>query len=339
MQLEISDEEYCQRLYRRFSDPVWIDIWQKIMPRASQEYRKKCASLGSHTEAEIAKMASYEKEYSSPEASFRGAFIEALKDWTLFLLGPAESAKLRPIPVCFLPTRDLNACAIRTPKNGAIVLMDSGAVMVMVELVTAFLPIYAFYDKYTDCQDGVWVNFAERIIILAQYCVRRDFRYLGLLSSRKMAHLEPRTETTEPAGQLILGLEGFLLMHEYGHITLNHLDPNNTNSLQFGDETLHVYNRSQLEEFEADSYAVRRLSTATSKPEAAFFAGLMFNFLRLCEKFGHGGSSTHPASEDRWTRIKKLTDLDSYEDSPAFGLDRTFARITKYAEEVGSIES
>jgi hypothetical protein len=104
--------------------------------------------------------------------------------------------------------------------------------------------------------------------------------------------------------------ELFVIFHELGHVACGHLRPGDViNSTQAGIETS-IYNRSQVQEFEADAYALEHLKDALApdggvdERVVAHAAGLFLCFAGAVEQFHVATIDTHPPAFERWNRIR-----------------------------------
>ena len=311
-----TDSEYCDSLYERYNDPVWADVWKKVMPLALAKYIEK---------ENIAPPDGLVDEYSSPEASFRGRYIAAISDFALHVLGEGQS-QVKDIPVALLPTWQLNACATQTPRNGAAILLDSGTIFSLTALPRYYLTL-SDYTGHPEFRDAIWEDLASGVLSLAAFCMSGDIDHFHRAHAFDNLPFLPGTKMTEPGGMLTTGLMCFILLHEYGHAKLGHLDPRNIRTLQLKGDRVKIYNLSQLQEFEADEFAFAHLRRAFGPLESAFISGLLLKFFELCEDLLRGHSTTHPPSKERWKGIKELADLSAHPTSFAASLDQTFDEI------------
>lgn len=311
-----TDSEYCDSLYERYHDPVWAEVWKKVMPLALAQYLAK---------ENIEPPDGLVDEYSSPEASFRGRYIAAIRDFALHFLGEVQS-QVKDIPVALLPTWQLNACATQTPRNGAAILLDSGTISSLTTLPRYYLTL-SDYTGHPEFRDGIWEDLASGVVSLAAFCTSGDIDDFHRAHAFEDLPFLAGTKTTEPGGMLTTGLMCFILLHEYGHAKLGHLDPRNIKELQLKRDRVKIYNPSQLQEFEADEFAFAHLRRTIGPLESAFISGLLLKFFELCEDLLPGHSTTHPPSVARWKAIKELAELSAHPTSPAAILDQTFEEI------------
>lgn len=115
----------------------------------------------------------------------------------------------------------------------------------------------------------------------------------------------------------------FVIAHEYAHFLLNHLDDKNVISRvmaytlpsksPFGQKAITVYNQSQEQEFEADSFAIEMLSGGdpSEKGDLLLFAITIMSYFDVFEslinqiKNKTTSIESHPTSYERRKRLAK----------------------------------
>jgi len=128
-------------------------------------------------------------------------------------------------------------------------------------------------------------------------------------------------------------MELFILLHEYGHVARGHLSAGRLRpAFNIAAGRLHEYTKSELQEFEADHYAVDKLMAFGLRgSDAALVAGLVLKFFALCEHVSPvidgAHARTHPPSQDRWNRIRVQTGLSTFNGAFASNFDSAFATI------------
>lgn len=212
-----------------------------------------------------------------------------------------------------------------------MIILNQG---VIANLAYVFRSTFAFMtwnDAVSFCKDASQDDYGRAIIGLAYAVVFNDTRYLKphrrTLEFPSLCDYDPFTSA------FCLMMELFILVHEYahyllGHLSLEHVEP----ALGLDSEVLREYSKSQVQEFEADRYAVEAmLRSCTSRPiipsDVACSAGLLLKFFELCELVrpplvSEGG--THPPARKRWERIQELTGLAEAPNSIASHLDSAF---------------
>jgi hypothetical protein len=152
--------------------------------------------------------------------------------------------------------------------------------------------------------------------------------HLRKIATWKCPSLPAHDKLVETFATLI---EIFIMLHEFGHVALNHLQTGCPVSLALepaGELTL--YTNSEKQEFEADEFAFRRYSGMGAQPtDVAFSCGLLFHFFNLCELISPPKVRTHPPALSRWERIKGLAPLVGHPESWANYLDGAFAVISQ----------
>jgi len=281
------------------------------------------------------------EELSSVKASYRGGLVSELRHFALRSYGD-KCKQVKDIPVALLPISDLNGCAIQTPRNGAVILLDSGGIFSLAALARYYFALWD-YTGLPTFRDANWTELVSAVHNLARFCVTGDYTYVsqGLAAESRIDPPLTRKRLVDPEGQATFYMWTFILLHEYGHVELGHLKTTALRSLRIGSGTEIRYSPSQRQEFEADKYAYSHLAK-TIPNFAAFAAGLLLNFFHLCEEMSTHKSSTHPPAIDRWKAIKTIAGVDRNSENLASDLEETFAEIREVglsnAEQDGQCE-
>ena len=183
----LTDEEYLDELYMLLRDDEWADIQERASqyedPGASA---KRAIDRGEYKQDQFDTLVEAIKESTTPSLYFRGKFITLLRNMALNMLEPYRP-KLENIPVGCLPTRLLNAGAYRTPRGGAVILLDSGMILQLGMLVRFFFAYYTWNapDHYAAgkpyCHDHSRDDFGRAIQHLAAYSVSGDMKQLRMI--------------------------------------------------------------------------------------------------------------------------------------------------------------
>src|SRR5215472_17945858 len=179
-----TDEEYLDQLYRMLKD----DEWMEMRERAGQNQdpaamARQAISEGTFTHDQFDALVEALRESGSPELYFRGQFIGRLRTMALSMLEPYRK-QLENVPVGCLPTRQLNAGAYLTPRDGAVILLDSGVILHLGLLVRSFIAYYTWNapDHFAAgepyCHDHSREAFAHTIQHLAAFCVSGNIEHL-----------------------------------------------------------------------------------------------------------------------------------------------------------------
>jgi hypothetical protein len=325
-----TDEEYLNLLYDHLVDHDFADRFERV----PDEYIRSCVneliSEGRYSEEERDYVEDLLREQMSPQRIYQGQLITAIREQALSILEPFRP-QLEKIPLGFITTRQLNACAVSTPSGGAVILLDSP---VMVELEMVMKASFGFMTWHWPepyCHHHHWTAFGDTIVLLAHYVNTGNLEFLRRIKTWSWEctsphKLEPRVRSAYSV------MRTSVLMHEYGHVVLGHLKSQNTTHLTAGGSmALQMYTKSQNQEFEADKFAYDQLSKQEGKSihpgDAAFGMGLLLNFFTLCEALAKNDKlkfeRTHPPASDRWSRLMKLAGITG----DKHNLDRTFALI------------
>ena len=121
------------------------------------------------------------------------------------------------------------------------------------------------------------------------------------------------------------------MLHEFGHVALNHLESKCSLSLTLEPAgELLLYTNSEKQGFEADEFAFNHYRKIGHRPDdIAFGCGLLFHFFNLCETISPPKVRTHPPALSRWRRIRDMAELSKYPESWANYLDGEFAIVSR----------
>ncbi len=302
------------------------------MPQKDKELRDRLeATTGNSPEAEQLR-----REIANPRLAFRGQIINLLRDGALRILAPFQS-QLSGIPLGPIPTRQLNACAVRTPRGGAVILLDHGVLLHVSMLVRSYLAFYTWHSETPYCRDHSQDEFAETILLLAESCAtgrQLPLKRISTWNCPSLGDFDPTTET------LASQIELLILLHEFGHVVLKHLHADHTAELRLHDQkSVPMYTKSQNQEFEADQFAFEQMKSVGTghvlPTDVAFSFGLLLKFFGLCESLsparGPASQHTHPPASSRWDRVKSIAGVASQQETLAFRLDGAFDVLFKGA--------
>jgi hypothetical protein len=103
--------------------------------------------------------------------------------------------------------------------------------------------------------------------------------------------------------------ELFILLHEYGHVALDHLSTSRLRHARNAQD-VEVYTQHHAQEYEADEFALQCLfrgRDVEEKENVQMQLGVLFGFFALLEACAKGSlASSHPRATDRWRRLRKL---------------------------------
>lgn len=135
----------------------------------------------------------------------------------------ASHDEAKTIPVGIVPTRELNACTVRTPRGSHVILLDSGVFLILAMLFRAYMAFYTWNTLKPYCHDHSQAAFGRTILLLAEHCVTGDFGVLARIPTLQCPSLPDYDRAVSNFANLV---EIFILLHEYGHAILRHLDSN-----------------------------------------------------------------------------------------------------------------
>lgn len=243
-----------------------------------------------------------------------------------------------------LPTNDSNASVCTFPNRDMLVVLNDG----LIHFIYSFGRIIsAFFSKKDDSSDKNKMIFdfdkkrirenlknnkeanSKFIEALVLYFANRDLTLSNIYFEKD--------ENIDLSGILWDNAELFVVAHEYSHIILDHLSPNQVFSKRFSydDSMLYEVIRSWNEESAADELALKIVLAHNKSEGNGFFAGylgieLLFVCFDILEKaYNLEFSETHPLANLRIHNLRKcLKDIlpEQYE---------TILDGSKIIEEIG----
>jgi hypothetical protein len=297
----------------------------------------------------------------NPDRLLQGEYISLIRESTLGYLKmhPAYEA-LADIPVGMLATGLLNGQACHTPAGLPVILLDSGMMYQLTELMHLYYAFHTWaWDNDAHCRDHKQLDFAQSLVMLAPVVLSNDRRLMAHCPGRLVAcpSITPSSKKREILTSYATITREFVLLHEYGHVALNHLGKGERRMVQYGAAQLSIEIASHRQEFEADEFAVSAMGRFRDEMITRHnysvdhivslyskHVGILFRFLDLVEaivaKSGGTMPGTHPPAAERWRRIRKgfarpdikkdfITDLDEAFDTILkwYGLAPMVARL------------
>jgi hypothetical protein len=247
-------------------------------------------------------------EFATPRRMLEGKYIEELREDALAALGP-DAERVREIPVGLLTTRYLNGAAHPSPGGGSVITFDVMAAAILQDIVTGLHAVITRETTSPLCNHHSGREFVEALVSLSIFCATGSDQ--NFLHGTSALHCPCISQSDPPRLVLRRQMKIFILLHEYGHVLLGHLNPASTRDVLLpGGVSAQVYNRSQLQEFEADHYALTKLLRIAQQSEArghnlvAAVAPIIFmSFLDLVEAIqswmGLESGDTHPPAHHR----------------------------------------
>jgi hypothetical protein len=331
-----TDAEFLQLIYHELGDSEYVAEIRRFYEDESEREGqfKALVAAGVFKSDEAEAFRDMADETFSLERAFRGRFIDVLREMALTVMGP-DHADVEQIPVGLLPTRELNASAIATPRGGVVIVLNHGLIAQLAYVCRCTLAFISWQSDDPFCREAPQGAYAAALVGLAEYVNTSD---LNCLARHKVAlrfpSLSDYDEMTYTVSQLA---ELFILLHEYGHVVRGHLQTDTLRpAFGVGLPDLQEYTNSEAQAFEADEYAIEQLlrsgRAAGLRPsDIAFGAGVVMKFFELCELVSRERPPTlprtHPSASQRWARIKTQTGLHEARGALAGNLDPAFKAI------------
>ena len=144
----------------------------------------------------------------------------------------------------------------------------------------------------------------------------------------------------------VLAAQVFVLLHEFGHIVLDHLKGEAALRVRLTKNMeVDVYQTSREQEFAADEFAVDRMVSSMciagyELTNAALPVGLLFKYFELRDFcFGVDYSAparTHPSPQQRWERIMEKFGVAKDGSDAAAQLDQNLALLRDTLIDLGA---
>lgn len=297
----MTDNQFLDYLYH-----LWRD--SSYQPRSDEYIQSRAKELidaGEWSSDELDELKQVLREATDPYQSFRGQTLENFRDATLRILG-RNAVLVDSIPVGLLPSSELNAFAVKNPNGGHVVVLNSALDPIMQLVFQSFFSIETHNaDDPFDNSHHI-LDHAQSLLQIADSVGTGTPDGVVLLPTWDCHDGILQDETLLVFAEVVLI---FVLLHEYGHIVLNHLDGAMAmRKVRIGNQTEEVQTPDHQQEFEADQYAIDSLLNHLDSEihwHSLYAIGIFFRFLDLCEFVtGSKGSLTHPPSSSRWNRIK-----------------------------------
>lgn len=230
-----------------------------------------------------------EKHDLSDPMAMDAVITEAQRSSALKYLPPVDRALAERVPSTSAWTRRLNACTVKLPTGRPGIVMDKSMV-----LWTRMVARGASLAIDELCDDQQRLAGMQTVGFALLYAATQDFYFLKEGYKRYGALPETGRYMDLVWPRLSSGMDMFILLHEYGHALLGHLDAPALGEV--GPE------RRQLEH-EADTYALRLLMDDHMAPPAWSICLLMRSFA-IAEAVAPAAVSTHPSWRDRWSLLR-----------------------------------
>jgi hypothetical protein len=294
-----TDEEFLDSLYSHPAKSRAAGLRNPEFVREAAEALSNAKAIPENTDAE-----QFVRDLFNPRKDFRGPKIARLRVAAARHLAPEEQYLL-DTPIGYLHTEELNGCAVRTPRGGAVILLDLGVLLHMHRLGCSVMSLCTWSSPEPFCRDHEPVAFVHTIVSLARYALSYDDRYLAGITTWNCPSLGKwDLQSAQFAGIAEL----FVLLHEYGHILSGHLD-----AAKVADNTeLPILVKDHAQEYQADAVGFDRLTRQIDVMTASPVVLILFRFLDLIEHLRYGaprGSNTHPPARERWLRLSEGINL------------------------------
>jgi hypothetical protein len=281
-------------------------------------------------------------EATSPAAQVQGSYIYTMRHRALTYLKDSSSYEtLCKIPVLMLPTGLLNGQACLNPSDEPVIMIDSGMTRQLSEVMHGYQGYLTWgFGKDAHCLDHSQLDFAQTLVGLTGVILSGDNDLIKQLCPARIdacPSVRPNSKQREHLFRWAYMARDFVMLHEYGHILLGHLNSAEIESVTMGPKSARILKSRHTEEYAADSFAVRAFIDAHSRDYADiptdYFVwtfgepiGVLLRFWDLMDaivrRAGGRLPGSHPPAISRWKRI--------YAELAKIGIKKDFLSDTEY---------
>jgi hypothetical protein len=270
-------------------------------------------AVGAVEPSQWAEYVSYNKEVTSYGESFQGTLISTLRESALSMTGP-DRGMLESIPVGLFPLETFNGRIAATPHGGAVIVLNEAVINLLGYILRCTFAI----ATYQVVEPNSAPPYVDALVGLARVATSGDI--VGSMKPSHLKSLESLFVPNENYTDLAITIEEFILLHEYGHFRLGHVDGGRCRPA-LDATTVPGLPRAHHDEFEADAYAITCLLSRYTEERVAVACGSLMHFFGLCEVlavvFGPASQAdtylsmmeSHPSGHARWERIKERTNV------------------------------
>jgi hypothetical protein len=212
-----------------------------------------------------------------------------------------NKTQLSQVPTGLVLTKYLNAEALKGENDEVGIVIDLGLISSIEQMLHVF---FRFSRHHFPMPNRHYRKTCARALhFLADFCVLGDWQSFAAVS-RIEEQVTPEffKQVTTCTGVI----HTFILLHEYAHVCLGHLDDCPVN------DTDRLITKSKDKEIQADVQAIQWLIASEEYrnivPSVCHILGLLFRFQHLCEMHPSFDLKrySHPSAMERWDRIKAL---------------------------------
>lgn len=307
-----SDQDFLRSLMIEYTMPLPSpirEIQEENWLRAAEEQVQKGNIKPSEKDVYLESL----RINHNPMELFQGSLLQ---EYRKDALGKLHSDKhgLDRVAVGLFSTRELNAFAIKTPRGNSAVALHIG---LWGYLKTPFYCILAIAGRHSQDSSLCKHHPDETYALNLLQCIPaiQQGSIIVTLTSGKHSIADCLGPTAKPNKTLVVFLKQaiiFVMLHEYGHISLGHLNEEETRKKMLDDTQVEVYLTSHKQEYEADAFAFKSILNSSSDEESVLSLTsiwLLFSVFDLCENSEHTDLlGTHPKSQDRMKAILALAE-------------------------------
>jgi hypothetical protein len=206
------------------------------------------------------------EEVSCPERTLCNSFMMATRQ-LIFEWLPELAREHEKTAIAMLPGADWNAFAWRLPSGRPLIVVDYGATALTRPVASL---VWDFLMSCTDNPDAERQGeCAQGLVLIALYLRTRNPHFLVPAFALARNAMNPANWLNNTCNLMHM----FVLLHEYGHVSLRHQDL--VAADHRADGGLMRFALQQGMEFEADQYAVEQLTRAWNNRTSIGFVPLV----------------------------------------------------------------
>lgn len=191
------------------------------------------------------------------------------------------------------------------------------------------------------CRDFSQQDFAWSLIVLASEVLYDDdsLRQRCIARGSDCKRINPKSDDWLAQATLIVNL--FVLLHEYGHVALRHLESGTKRVFSCNGVDASLLVARHAAEYEADAFATKTLLEGSSPHDRQVTlstVGVLLRFWDLVHAIGDKDGcripGTHPAAAERWRRIKHegMGEKSRMPRDLLWSVDDVFDRLLQFVE-------
>lgn len=237
--------------------------------------------------------------------------------------------RLQDVAVGELRRLEANACSVKVPAGGYVILVNSGLMLLIHKLTKAFVSLLEIQDlvkkKKTNLVGVRALNNVHTVEQTALHVYSNVATYLLFNApiGPRLSIASLSYHQTNFAGALLHFAELFVVAHEFGHILKGHFSEASTINIKTNEGDVVVFDNDWNQEYSADLCGLQLVQETLEnyedrykKPESIVYASgyagpdLLLTMFDLIEKVGKKKTTTHPPASLRRTNLRSTSNIN-----------------------------